>query len=47
MNSTIKINNHMNIVWDEDMGQFFFQKNKKNSKFYIVSIYERQFFYTQ
>lgn len=47
MNSTIKINNHMNIVWDEDMGQFFSRKIKKNSKFYIVSIYERQFFYTQ
>lgn len=33
MNSTIKINNHMNIVWDEDMGQFFSRKIKKIQNF--------------
>lgn len=33
MDATIKINNHINIVWDEDMGQFFFQKNKKIQNF--------------
>lgn len=36
MDVIIKINNYINIVWDEDMGEFFFRKIKKFKILYSI-----------